>query len=164
MEKGKKKKDPTKFQKNLDGQAKEREQELEELLQRVQADFVNYKNRTDEARVNLLKQASRDTILKILPVLDNLERALKHTPKELSKNEWVTGLNHIKSQFENTLKEEGLEIIDTVGKEFDHNLHEAISFVEGRGKDGEIVEEYEKGYTLNGQVVRPAKVVVAKEK
>ncbi|PIZ00125.1 nucleotide exchange factor GrpE [bacterium (Candidatus Howlettbacteria) CG_4_10_14_0_8_um_filter_40_9] len=144
------------------GKKENREKELEELLKRVQADFVNYKNRTEEARINLLNQASRDTILKMLPVLDNLERALKHTPKELSKNEWVTGLTHIKNQFENSLKEEGLEIIETSGKEFDHNLHEAISFIEGKGKDGEIVEEYEKGYTLYGQVVRPAKVVVSK--
>ena len=144
------------------GKEKEKIQELEDLLKRVQADFLNYKKRADEGRINLIKSASRDTILKILPVLDNLERALKHLPKEMNDNEWISGLNHIKNQFENILKEEGLDIIETKGKEFDHHLHEAISFVSGKGNDGEIAEEYERGYMLNGQVIRPAKVVVSK--
>lgn len=141
-----------------------REQELEDLLKRVQAEYINYRKRTEEERVNLLKSASKSTILKILPVLDNLDRALKHTPKELDENDWVKGLIHIKSQMENILKEEGLEIIETKGRDFDHNLHEAISFASGEGKDGEVIEEYEKGYMLNGQVIRPAKVVVGKNK
>ena len=144
------------------GKEKEKIKELEELLKRVQADFMNYKKRAEEERINLLKSASKETIIKIIPVLDNLDRALKHSPKDLKGNEWISGLNHIKNQFENILKGEGLEIIETKGKEFDHNLHEAISFVEGKGREDEIIEEYEKGYLLNGQVIRPAKVVVRK--
>lgn len=141
---------------------KGREQELEELLKRVQADFVNYKKRTEEARLTLFKQSTREIILKVLPVLDNLDRAMKHIPKGLESDEWVAGLQNIRDQFENILREEGLEIIETVGKEFDHDKHEAISFIESDKSEGTILEEYEKGYELNGQIIRAAKVVVGK--
>lgn len=142
---------------------KNKEKELEDLLKRVQADYVNFRKRTDEEKKELLKYASKDTVLKVLPVLDNLDRALKHTPKELENNDWVKGFNHIESQFENILKEEGLEIIETVGKDFDYNQHEAISFEENKEKkEGEILKEFERGYKLNGQVIRPAKVIVVK--
>lgn len=139
-----------------------KEKELEELLKRVQADFINYKKRVEEEKINFLKQASRNVVIKILPVLDNLERAFSHEPKDFKNPQWIEGLRNIKTQFENILKEEGLEIIETKGKHFDHNFHEAVSFVEGKGKEGEIIQECERGYTLNGQVIKPAKVIVAK--
>lgn len=155
-------KNPKSKKQSLDSARDKNTKELEALLKRVQADFVNYRKRTEEERTNLLKSASKDTILKILPVLDNFDRALKHVPKDLEKDEWVNGLISIKGQLENVLKEHGLEFIESIGKEFDHHLHEAISFVEGKGKDSEIVKEYEKGYLLNGQVIRPARVIVNK--
>lgn len=146
------------------GETRKEKRELEDLLKRVQAEYLNYKKRTEEEKAKFFKIASKEVILKVLPVLDNLDRALKHTPKELEDSDWAKGFGHIESQFENILKSEGLEIIETEGKHFDYNLHEAISFEDNEeAEDGEILKEFEKGYTLNGQIIRPAKVIVCKK-
>jgi len=137
-----------------------KEEELTAMLQRVQADFVNYRNRTEAERGDLVKYACRDIVAKVLPALDNFHRAFKHVPKALEENDWVNGIKQIEKQLEEVLKAEGLEEIKTVGEEFNHELHEAIGFADGKGKSGQIVQELEKGYLLKDKVIRPAKVLV----
>lgn len=159
-----KKKEDNREKKENKKEEANKEQELEDILKRVQAEFVNYKKRTEEEKIKLFKMASKDMIIKVLPVLDNLERAINHTPEELKDSDWVKGLGHIKSQFENILKEEGLEIIETVGRDFDYNIHEVVSFEEDKKKkEGEILKEFQRGYKLNDTVIRPAKVIINKK-
>lgn len=137
--------------------------ELENLLKRVQADFENYRKRTQKDQEDYTKYAKADLILQILPVLDNFRLAIIHLPKELEQNAWVTGVRHIETQLEQILQGEGVQEIETIGKQFDHKFHEAVEEVESEKPPGEIVEEVTKGYLLLDKVIRHAKVKVAKE-
>lgn len=137
--------------------------EVKTLLQRVQADFVNYRRRVEEAKANFVKLASADVICQILPVLDNFELAAKHVPESLENDNWVTGIQAIEKQLEQVLTINGLEKVKTTGQQFDPNLHEALSETnDKRYKDNEIVSENTAGYLLNGKLIRPAKVIVNK--
>lgn len=141
------------------------EQELEnfkDLLQRVQADFINYKKRIEEEKKSFVDFAAQDFVLKVLPILDNLNRAFKHLPKNFKNQEWVLGIRQIKRQFEDILEKEGVRRIATKGKEFDHHFHEIVLAEENpQFKSGQIIEEIEPGYIMKDKVVRPAKVKIA---
>jgi len=140
----------------------EKKDELEILLQRVQADFINYKNRVQSERSDFLKMAKKDLILEIIPVLDNFSRAFHNIPEEIEENDWVQGVNHIQKQIEEVLRSEGLEKIN-INEAFDYEKHEAIGFEDSKDKkDGEIIRELECGYLLNGKIIRPAKVVIVR--
>ncbi len=147
------KKAEKKAQENLDG------------WKRARADLINFEKRVGERNQEIIKFASEELILKILPVLDNLERAYKHTPKEIEKSEWIEGFVQIKNQLENILRDFGVEKIKAKGKKFDSREHEAIAKTEGtKDLDTEIVVKIiQGGYKLNGKVIRPAKVIVACE-
>ncbi len=131
--------------------------------QRSRADFLNYKKEEIERIKGLLDHTKEELILKILPILDNLERAEQNIPENLKNSNWVKGIFQIKNQFKNFLKNEGVEEMKIEGENFNPNFHEAIEEVERKDKkSGEIVEVVEKGYLINGQLLRPAKVRVAK--
>ena len=139
--------------------AKEKEEEEEESeenyleqLQRLQAEFENFRKRTEKEKYEILKNANEDLIVKLLGVLDNFELALKHVDDK--------GINMIYSELYSILEKEGLKIIKT-GKNFDPEIHEAIIHEEGE-EDEKIVEELQKGYTLNDKVIRPSKVKITK--
>ena len=132
--------------------------------QRTQADFVNFKTKAAEDKINFYKNANADLIYELLPVLDNFQRAAQHTPKELENDNWAIGIKQIEKQFENILTENGLEKIESLGQEFDHNFHEAIEHIPSIKPENEIVEEVLSGYKFNGEVLRPAKVKVSKGK
>lgn len=138
--------------------------EMETLLKRVQADFDNYRKRTLKEREEFVGRANLNLIYQILPVLDNFKMALKHLPKALEENEWVKGILQIERQLEQILTEQGLEKIKTVGERFDHQIHEAIEEVPSTKPPGEIIEEVQGGYRLNGQIIRQAKVKISKGK
>ncbi|MFH1841168.1 MAG: nucleotide exchange factor GrpE [Candidatus Nealsonbacteria bacterium] len=129
--------------------------------QRARADFLNYKKEEMERMGKILKYANEDLILKILPILDNLEKAEKETPDDLKENQYVSGVFQIKKQIEEFLKNQGIEEIKSLGESFDLNFHEVVEEVEGE-KTGIIVEEVKKGYKLQDKVIRPAKVKVSK--
>ncbi|MCX6812568.1 MAG: nucleotide exchange factor GrpE [Candidatus Berkelbacteria bacterium] len=145
---------------------KELEAKITELTagwQRTQADFINFKKNVADDRVKLIKSAGGDIVSQLLPVLDHFQLAAKHIPKNLINDNWALGIKQIEKQFEAILFENGLERIESVGQEFDPELHEAIEEVEVAGnKAGEIVEEIIAGYKFGGEVVRPARVKVAK--
>lgn len=137
--------------------------ELEESLKRVQADFINYKNRTEQEKDGMIKFAFANSLTKIIPVVDNFNRAFSHLPAELENNEWVLGIKNIEKQLENILTEVGLKKIETKDAIFDPNKHEAISFQEDKKQvDGKILQELESGYELDGKILRPSKVIVVK--
>ena len=139
--------------------------EIKELLQRTQADFMNYRRRVEEDKSNFIKLASGEVISQIVPVLDNFELAAKHVPENLEVNNWVLGIQAIEKQLEQVLFTNGLEKIVTIKQQFDPNLHEAISETTDKQiKDNEIISEEVAGYLLNGKLLRPAKVIVNKLK
>jgi len=131
--------------------------------QRAKADFLNYKSKELEKTTEILEYSFREFIIKILPILDNLENAKKHIPLDIKKNEWVKGVLQIQNQFKSFLEQCGVEKIQTLGKKFDPNFFESVGHMETEGKEsGEVIEEIQKGYTLNGKVIRPAKVKIVK--
>jgi molecular chaperone GrpE len=145
--------------------------ELEECQQKCQeylnnwkrsaADFINYKKEEMERIGTLAKYAKEDTIYKILPIVDNIYLAEKQIPESLKNDEWVKGFMQIQKQAEEFLKKEGIEEIETVGKPFDPNTMEIVQEVEG-GESGMVAEELQKGYMMEGKILRPAKVKMSK--
>lgn len=148
-------------------------QKSEEYLngwKRERADFLNYKKDEMERMGALVKYANEELILKILPILDNINRAEQELPKGLKMGqegskeaiEWTRGFMQIKSQLSDFLKREGIEPIEVVGKPFDPNTMESVGEMEGEGESGIVVEELERGYTMHGKLIRPAKVKISK--
>lgn len=152
--------------KDLSKELKECQKIKKEYLagwQRTQADFLNYKNKETDRNKGLAEYITEDLILKILPIFDSFDRAEREIAEEIKNKEIIQGFFQIKKQFESFLKNQGIEEIKAKGKTFDPNLHEAIEMVEKKDeKAGIVAKEIEKGYTLYGKVVRPAKVKVIK--
>jgi len=142
------------------------EREKEEYLagwQRSRADFLNYKKEEMERMGEALKYAGKEVILNILPALDSFELAEKNLTAELKDDEKIKGLLKIKEQILSALTRQGIEKIKTDGEKFNPELHEAIEEVEIEGQEtGVVVEELQKGYMMNGRVLRPAKVKINK--
>lgn len=131
--------------------------------QRARADFLNYKKEEMERIGELLKYGNEEFVLKILPILDNFEIAEKKLPEDLKKDDNVKGLLMPKSQLQDFLKSQGLEEIKSIGEKFDPNFHEIVEGVEMKDKEsGIIIEEIQKGYTINGRLLRPAKIKISK--
>ncbi|HSH31799.1 MAG TPA: nucleotide exchange factor GrpE [Candidatus Saccharimonadales bacterium] len=141
--------------------------ELEADLKRVQADFVNYKRRSDEERGEVLNLVKQDVVLQILPLLDNIGRALGHLPPELEQDGWARGVSQVAKQSEEILKSLGVTKIEALGQPFDPNLHDAIAYEEsnatGQESNVEVVtEELQPGYRLGDKVIRHAMVKVGR--
>jgi molecular chaperone GrpE len=134
--------------------------DLTQALQRERADAVNVRRRSDEERANLGTFYKALVVRELLPVIDNLDRALKHAPKELKDNDYVKGVQSIAKQFEKFLANLGVERIKTVGEPFDPRVHEAVMMEEGDGDKEVVSEELQSGYTLGDEVIRHAMVKV----
>lgn len=131
--------------------------------QRARADFLNYKKEEMERIKEVFKYGNENLILKILPILDNFYLVEKKLPENLKNDENLKGVLQIKTQFQDFLKNQGIEEIKIVGKKFDPNFQEVVQEIEKKGvESGIVLEETQKGYILNGKVIRPAKVKVAK--
>jgi molecular chaperone GrpE len=131
--------------------------------QRERADFLNYKKEEVERMGEIIKFASEELILKILPILDNFNLAEKKLPQNLKNDANIEGISQIKTQIEDFLKNQGVEEIKCLGEKFNPNFQEVVEEVEVEGKEsGIIIEETKKGYKLHDRVIRPAKVKVAK--
>lgn len=170
-------------QKTLEEQLTECKQKAEEYLigwQRERADFTNYKKDEAKLREDTRFYIKSKIIYEFLTVLDNFDLALKHMPEDLKNNNWIMGVSHIRQQLEMILKSEGAEEIKCIGEKFDPAMHEALEEVEATGEEREsggsthsinsgqagspqvILEELQKGYKLDGRVIRPAKVKISK--
>lgn len=137
--------------------------ELTEALQRERADAENIRRRHDEQYASLQNLVKAKVIRDLLPAIDNLERALKHVPKELEGNEYVKGVEGTVKQFEKTLLDLGVARIKTVNELFDPALHEAVGMEDGDGTVEVVCEELQPGYTVDGEVIRHAMVKVKME-
>ena len=140
---------------------KERDETADKLL-RVQAEFENFKKRTQRERIAERTYKSQDLVNELLPALDNFVRALAVEPTEETKS-ILEGITMVYNQLNDALKSENVEVIETVGKEFDPNLHHAVMQVDDENYGSNIVvDELQKGYILKERVIRPAMVKVNK--
>lgn len=138
------------------------DQKVEELtndVKRIQAEFINYKNRVEEEKATLSQFSKSQVIKELLPVIDDLERALAHLPDELNQNKWAQGTQKIYSRLQNQLEKLGINKIDALNQPFDPELHEAIQ-AEGEGDEHIVKEVLQTGYIMNGIVIRHALVKV----
>ncbi len=143
--------------------AQEEAKENYDRLLRVSADFENYKKRVAREKADLVKYGNEGLIRELLPVLDNLERAVEHASEQGNKEGIVEGVEMTLMQVLQILERFGATPISAVGERFDPGRHEAVmEQATGDCDPGCVVSELQKGYLLNDRLLRPAKVVVAK--
>ncbi|MES1262416.1 MAG: nucleotide exchange factor GrpE [Acidobacteriota bacterium] len=134
-------------------------EELRELLLRRQAEFDNFRKRTERERSDYLQYASMEAVRDLLPVLDDFERALK---AEAGNADYAKGVEMIYSRMYESLKKLGLEPIETAGQPFDPHLHQAIERVPtDKAPDNTVLGEFQRGYNFRGKLLRPSMVRVA---
>lgn len=131
--------------------------------QRAQAEFSNYKKRQEAERAQMMALANMAMLAKLLPIVDDFERAIATLPADLGRLTWCEGILLIRHKLDAILESEGVKPIETDGQMFDPLYHEAVTYeeVEGHG-EGQIIGEVQRGYTLGERVLRPALVRVAK--
>lgn len=136
---------------------------LREAHLRVQAEFQNYKRRTEKEKSEIYKYANEKIVVELLAVMDNLDRALDSISHNAEDHQNVlNGVEMIKKSFEDLLEKEGVQVIEAVDQPFDPNLHHAVMTEEKDGCDSDVViEEFQKGYKLGEKVVRPSMVKVS---
>lgn len=141
---------------------KAEKEEIQNRLLRVQAEYENFKKRTQKEREADRKYKAQDLVNDLLPVLDNFERALQVEKTEATSS-LIDGISMVYNQLVDAIKSHGVEEIETVGKEFDPNLHHAVMQTEDENYESNVItEELQKGYILKDRVVRPAMVKVNK--
>ena len=153
------------LQAQLDEAEREKSQ-FKALAQRGQADFANFRKRADEEKLELLGNAKSQVILRILPALDDIERALGQAPAAGSEADsgWLEGFRLIERKLNSILEGEGLQRIESEGLAFNPWEHEIVSYLDvPKRKEGEVLEVTRQGYKMNGKVLRPAQVVVVKK-
>lgn len=137
--------------------------QLTESLQRERADAINIRRRHDEQIAGLKGVIKANVIEELLPVIDNLERALKHAPQDLIDNDYIKGVQGVVKQFESTLSSMGVLRINTIGEPFDPQVHEAVGVEEGDGDQEVVSEELQAGYQIGDRVIRHAMVKVSRK-
>ena len=141
---------------------KEEHAALNDKFLRLYSDFENYRKRTSRERLELLKTASEEVILALLPVLDDFDRAMRTLENAAEGDPVAEGVRLIYAKLNRILAQKGLQPTEAMGKPFDTDFHEAITHVPAPTEDlkGKVVDVTEKGYMLNDKVIRYAKVVV----
>lgn len=157
----------------MEKEQEELKKQLEETLRQkdeylaqwklARADLINYK-KEDLGRMKLMREyAAENLILKLLPILDNLEIAEQKIPNGMKEDEYIKGVLSLKAQFQDFLKNQNVEELEAQGKAFDPAVHEAVQEEEIADKEpGKVLEVLEKGYLYQGRLLRPAKVKVSK--
>ena len=145
----------------------EHEQQIAELtadLQRVRADFENYRKRVEQEKTSAGHMGEMKSIIKLLPVIDTIERAIAHAPADLAKNPWVQGVAGLGKQLEKSLGAmHVVRIVATPGTPFNPEFHQAVQFDEDAVGEHEVIdEELQAGYLLNGAPLRHAMVKVTR--
>lgn len=159
--------DSTQALEELQAKLEAKEKEAEELfsrLQRLQADFENFRRRSRKDMENMARYGAEKVMTNLLTVIDNFEYALKSAPKEGEAGAFMKGMEMIYRQLKEVLENEGLKAIEALGQPFDPQKHEAVAQVETQKaeEDNIIVEEMQVGYTLYDKLLRPSMVKVAK--
>lgn len=137
-------------------------QESNDKFLRLYAEFDNYKRRTIKERAELLQSAGKDVIISVLPIIDDFERAIKANENIEDVQSIKDGIELIYNKLLNNLNTKGLSTESSIGKEFNADIHEAITTIPApeESMKGKIIDEIEKGYKLNGAVIRFAKVII----
>ncbi len=143
-------------------QIKEEADKLRNNWHRAEADFQNYKRRTDQERDELRRFGNVSIIINLLPILDDFERAFSSLDSRLAGLSWFDGILLIYRKLQQLLENNGVTPIQTDGQTFDPRFHEAVAHVDG--EEGKIISEVQRGYKLHDRVLRPAMVVVGKGK
>jgi len=152
-----------KYQKEIEQLKKELEEEskkTEEYLngwKRSKADYLNLEKEIVEEKIRFIKLANLEFVLKLLPILDSFKKLIEHLSLEVKNSDWGKGLLQLEKQLEKFLEEIGLEKIKTINEKFNPFFHEVV---EKKGEGDKIIEEIDMGFLLNGEVIRPAKVVI----
>jgi molecular chaperone GrpE len=143
-------------------QLQKEKDELQDLLQRRQAEFENFRKRSEKERGEAYEAATMDAVRAVLGTVDDFERAIKAAREGGESEVWVQGLELMYQRLMETLTRFGLEPVASVGEPFDPNIHHAIQKVEPEGDSADIVlEEFQRGYRFKGRLLRPAMVKVA---
>lgn len=142
-----------------DPSAQDQLSEMHELLKRTQANFENYRKQSEKRIEEIKQQAAREVILEILSLIDNLELALRSVPAP--PTQFTQGIELIYAQFQVLLEKQGVAVISTDLKMYDPYIHEPLLRVESQEPENTVLEILQKGYTLNGKVLRHAKVKVS---
>jgi molecular chaperone GrpE len=140
--------------------AKEEAQKYLNNWHRAEADFQNYKRRTEQEREELRRFGNVSVIINLLPILDDFERAFASLDSHLAGLSWFDGMLLIYRKLRQLLENAGVKQIETEGQAFDPRYHEAVAHVEG--EEGKVISEVQRGYKLHDRVLRPAMVVVGK--
>lgn len=143
--------------------AKQQIEELTEDLQRLQAEFINFKRRSEEDRTKAVSFGKEQAFEKLLPILDNLERALAQPPADIAEHPWVKGVWATNKQLEAELSAAGLQKYGAVGEPFNPEIHDAVSMIDGDGEKEVIAAVAQTGYMLDGAIIRHAVVQVTKQ-
>ena len=135
---------------------------LDQLL-RLKADFENTKKRLDREKLESIKFANEKLIVEILPIMDNLDRAMASLSEGHDPEKVKQGLKLAQEELHKVLNQHGVKTLQAVGKPFDPQWHEAVATVESdEAEDGIVVDEVQRGYELNGRLIRPSRVRIAK--
>jgi molecular chaperone GrpE len=132
--------------------------ELEQAQARAIADYRNLERRTTEARGELRRLTTASVVINLLPVYDDLSRALDAVAQDITEHEWVAGIELIRDKFSGVLGATGAQEIEALGKPFDPRLHEAMGYA--AGPEGQVVHVMQSGWAIDEHVVRPSMVMV----
>lgn len=144
----------------------EKYQELEHKYKRALADYQNLIKQTARDKEEFCRYANENLLYGVLPVYDNLKASLEHAGDDVRTNGWLEGIHYVIRQFKEVLERSGVAEIEAAGKKFDHHTMEAAGeeMTEDESQDGLVAKTVKSGYTLNGRVVMPARVIVYKSK
>lgn len=132
--------------------------DLKEALARCMADLQNFKRRAEEDKMRFVKFANAELLKKLLPIIDNFDRGCQNVPDGLKDDAWAKGIVSSHDELMKALEQLGVKKMETVGQKLDPNKHEAV--MQDKGEKDTVLEEFEPGYTLNDETLKPAKVKV----
>ena len=151
------------LQKQLEEERKKSAEYLDSY-QRSRADFLNLKRRTENERATLSAEAREKLLVRLLPIVDDFERALQNLPEGLKNESWINGVSLIEKKLKTLLEQEGVSEVPAKDTEFDPRVHEAVQHdEESQGEKDYVAEVYQKGYKMGDKVIRPAMVKVARK-
>lgn len=143
---------------SADEEVKNEVEDLKEALQRSMADMQNMKRRADEDKMRFIRFANAELLKKLLPIIANFDRACQQIPDGIKDDNWTTGVVSTHDELMKALDEMGVKKMETIGQKLDPTKHEAV--MQDKGELDVILEEFEPGYILNNEVIKPAKVKV----
>lgn len=145
-------------------QAEQESASFKDQYLRAAAEMKNYRRRVEQERSDLIRNAGAGILMKMLPILDDLELAIMHVPAEVAASPWFDGLKLVQSKLQTMLEGEGVKPIQALGQPFDPNFHEAVMHeAAGPENAGKVTAELRRGYTLHSRVIRPTMVKVGED-